>query len=168
MRGHTADAHVCVLRLRPVMPFDDHAQRIDLCKQHLSSEDPCQHREAALGQQHLTHACLTVTQDWIGHPHVKLEEEERRHVEIFVGPELRVVEQTDATFVVADVEHEPAFLDGQAGLRRQEMAFCRQGVDDALDDAFAEDKHTEPAEAGHVADGTGDHFVRMAGRIEVA
>lgn len=85
-----------------------------------------QHQEksgqASLAEEHLPHANLAITSDWVREVEVQFDEEKCGQVEVFVSPEPTVVDSPGAVHVVAYVYCEPYFFNGEAHTSRHEVS----------------------------------------------
>ena len=62
------------------------------------------------------------------------------------------MEQSNTSSIVADIHSEPDLLDYQACSFRKTMAFDGHASDDFIDDLFAKEDHTKPAETRNESD----------------
>jgi len=102
--------------------------------------------------------------------HVQLDDELRREIQIFVGPESAIVHEADSPEVIADVHREPDLLDRQTHPRGECVPFGRHQRDDLVDHHLAEVDHLQPLEGWHPTHGAsaagGEVLAR--GGVEVA
>ena len=145
-----------------------HPQHVEVREQFLAFEHALQGGEAALAEEHVPQADFVGAGAGVGQPHVELEEEHGGDKEVLVGPELGAVEDPDAAPVVADVDGEPDFLQGEGCGSWEEEPLVAQADENLVDDAFAVGNHTEPSETGHISDSVWDAFVAPGCRVEHA